>query len=246
MYKFSCSKQKICCIYSGTWELGTPKGLRKTVLNSEVVLFLRSICVYWMGLGTWVAVLNSQVVPISQVVAKTGFAVHDNRNYSHFLCIINSAVVFNELFQNTVIYSDIYLSHLFVNFMPLLPLLSNSHKVISFGMCQTNTHAYSDTTPVPPPLESCDTCAFNHGTKPVHVMIQNCSMTLLYGFKACMSRNITWSALLSFKRVPTINFKRSTLILVFFNYAALRQYCHQKKYYINLSVHSETRNIDIY
>ncbi len=29
--------------YSGTWELGTPKGLSKTVLNSEVVLFLRSI-----------------------------------------------------------------------------------------------------------------------------------------------------------------------------------------------------------
>ena len=25
-------------IYSGTWELGTPKGLSKTVLNSEVVL----------------------------------------------------------------------------------------------------------------------------------------------------------------------------------------------------------------
>ena len=30
-------------IYSETWELGTPKGLSKTVLNSEVVLFLRSI-----------------------------------------------------------------------------------------------------------------------------------------------------------------------------------------------------------
>ncbi len=60
-------------IYSGTWELGTPKGLWKTVLNSEVVLFLRSISVYWIGLGTGVAVLNSQVVPISQVVAKTGF-----------------------------------------------------------------------------------------------------------------------------------------------------------------------------
>ncbi len=29
--------------YSGTWELGTPNGLSKTVLNSEVVLFLRSI-----------------------------------------------------------------------------------------------------------------------------------------------------------------------------------------------------------
>ncbi len=30
-------------IYSETWELGTPKGLSKTVLNSEVILFLRSI-----------------------------------------------------------------------------------------------------------------------------------------------------------------------------------------------------------
>ncbi len=33
-------------MYSGTSELGTPKGLRKTVLNSEVVLLLRSISVY--------------------------------------------------------------------------------------------------------------------------------------------------------------------------------------------------------
>ncbi len=46
-------------IYSGTWELGTPKGLRKTVLNSKVVLFLRSISVYRMGLATGVAVLSS-------------------------------------------------------------------------------------------------------------------------------------------------------------------------------------------
>ncbi len=30
-------------IYSGTWELGTPKWLSETVLNSEVVLFLRFI-----------------------------------------------------------------------------------------------------------------------------------------------------------------------------------------------------------
>ncbi len=60
-----------------TCELGTPKGLWKTVLNSEVVLFLRSISMYWIGLGTHVAVLNSQVVPISQVVLKTGFAVND-------------------------------------------------------------------------------------------------------------------------------------------------------------------------
>ncbi len=47
--------------YSGTWELGTPKGLWKTVLNSEVVLFLRFISLYWMGLETEVAVLNSHV-----------------------------------------------------------------------------------------------------------------------------------------------------------------------------------------
>ncbi len=57
--------------YSGTWELGTPKGLWKTVLNSELLLFPRFISVYWIGLGTEVAVLNSQVVPISQVVVKT-------------------------------------------------------------------------------------------------------------------------------------------------------------------------------
>ena len=48
--------------YSGTWELGTPKGLSKTVPNSEVVLFLRSISMCWIDLGTEVAVLNSQVV----------------------------------------------------------------------------------------------------------------------------------------------------------------------------------------
>ena len=61
--------------YSGTWELGTLKRLWKTVLNLEVALFLRSISVYWIGLGTGVAVLNSQVVPISQVVLKTGSTV---------------------------------------------------------------------------------------------------------------------------------------------------------------------------
>ncbi len=49
-------------MYSGTWELGTPERLSKTVLNSEVVLFLRSISMYWVDLGTEVAVLNSQVV----------------------------------------------------------------------------------------------------------------------------------------------------------------------------------------
>ncbi len=62
-------------IYSGTSGLGTPTGPWKTVLNSEVVLFLRSISVYWIGLGTEVAALYSQVVPISQVVLKTGFTV---------------------------------------------------------------------------------------------------------------------------------------------------------------------------
>ncbi len=61
--------------YSGTWELGTPKGLSKADLNSEVVLFLRYISMYWIGIGTEVAVLNSQVVPTAQVVLKTGFTV---------------------------------------------------------------------------------------------------------------------------------------------------------------------------
>ncbi len=70
-FSFQWSSQK----YSGTWELGTPKGLWKTVLNSEVVLFLRSISMYWIGLETEVAVLNSQDVPISQVVLKRGFTV---------------------------------------------------------------------------------------------------------------------------------------------------------------------------
>ncbi len=48
-------------------ELGTRMGLWKTVLNSEVVLFLGSISVYWIGLETEVAALNSHVVAISQV-----------------------------------------------------------------------------------------------------------------------------------------------------------------------------------
>ncbi len=33
-------------VYSETWELGTPKGLRKSVLYSQVVLFFRSISTY--------------------------------------------------------------------------------------------------------------------------------------------------------------------------------------------------------
>ncbi len=42
---------KCYVIYSGIWELGTPKGLWKTVLNPEVVLFFMSISVYWIGIG---------------------------------------------------------------------------------------------------------------------------------------------------------------------------------------------------
>ena len=61
--------------YSGTRELGTPNEMWKTVLNSEVVLFLRSNSMYRIGLRTEVAVLNSQDVPISQVVLKGGFTV---------------------------------------------------------------------------------------------------------------------------------------------------------------------------
>ena len=63
-------------MYSETWELGTPKGLRKTVLNSGVVLFLRSISTYCIRLRTEVAVLNYQGVPISQVALKRGFTVY--------------------------------------------------------------------------------------------------------------------------------------------------------------------------
>ncbi len=40
--QFYCS-ENLFNMYSGNWELGTPKGLSKTVLNSEVILFLRSI-----------------------------------------------------------------------------------------------------------------------------------------------------------------------------------------------------------
>ncbi len=75
-------------IYSGTCELGTPKGLWKTVLNSVVVLFLTSISMYWIFLWTEVTVLSSQVVPISQVVLKTGFTV-----YSLSPCGVKSLLV---------------------------------------------------------------------------------------------------------------------------------------------------------
>ncbi len=36
----------VIIIYSETWELGTPKGLSKTVVNSEVVFFPRSISMH--------------------------------------------------------------------------------------------------------------------------------------------------------------------------------------------------------
>ena len=67
----------IHCIYilDIQWNLGIRDTQGTTVLNSEVVLFLRSISMCWIGLGTEVAVLNSQAVPISQVVLKTGFTV---------------------------------------------------------------------------------------------------------------------------------------------------------------------------
>ncbi len=66
--------------YSETWKLGTPRELWKKVLNFEVILhvlsvvhvFPRSISmqhfVHCIGLDIGVSVLNSQVVPISQVV----------------------------------------------------------------------------------------------------------------------------------------------------------------------------------
>ncbi len=91
---YSCYLQdrKLCIHhvykYSGTWELGTPKGLWKTVLNSEVVSFLRYISMYWIDLGTEVVVLYSQVVPISQAVLKTGFTVLQN-----VLLLLTSSII---------------------------------------------------------------------------------------------------------------------------------------------------------
>ncbi len=38
----------VTCIYSGTWELGTPKGPFQTVLNSEVV-FISQVYFYVMN-----------------------------------------------------------------------------------------------------------------------------------------------------------------------------------------------------
>ena len=60
-------------IFNIAWELGTPKRLWKTALNSKVVLFHRFISMYWIGQVTEAAVFKSQAVPISQVVLKTGF-----------------------------------------------------------------------------------------------------------------------------------------------------------------------------
>ncbi len=62
--------------YSETWELGTPKGLPKPVLNSKVVHFY----VLNRRIGTEVGVLNSQVVPVSQVVLKAGFTAYHCKN----------------------------------------------------------------------------------------------------------------------------------------------------------------------
>ncbi len=69
---------KLYSIVAIQWNLGIrdTQWTVKTVLNSEVVLFLRFLSMSWIGLGTVVAVRNSQVVPISQVVLKTGFTVH--------------------------------------------------------------------------------------------------------------------------------------------------------------------------
>ncbi len=58
------------------WILGltTPKGLRKNVLNSEVVLIRRLISLYRTGQGTKLAVLTVQVT-ISTMVLITGFTL---------------------------------------------------------------------------------------------------------------------------------------------------------------------------
>ncbi len=60
-----------------TWNLRIRdiQEIAKTVLNSEVVLFLRYISMYWIDIGAAVVALNSHGVPISQVVLMTGFAV---------------------------------------------------------------------------------------------------------------------------------------------------------------------------
>ena len=76
--KLCFNKNKIKIFVFVQWNLGIRDTHEtvKTVLTSEVVVFLRFISVYWIGLGTEVAALNPQVVPISQVVLKTGFTVY--------------------------------------------------------------------------------------------------------------------------------------------------------------------------
>ncbi len=44
--QFFCLNNTLKSIYSETWELGTPKGLPNTLLNSKVVIFLRFISMY--------------------------------------------------------------------------------------------------------------------------------------------------------------------------------------------------------
>ncbi len=53
---------------------------------------------YWIGLRTEVAVLNSQVVPISQVVLKTGFTVVLNKIFRTWLGSL-SLLLFLHYFQ---------------------------------------------------------------------------------------------------------------------------------------------------
>ncbi len=53
-----------------------------------MVLFPRSISLWWVGLGTRVAVLNYKVVSISQVVLKIGLPEICNAN-GLFQCIKN-------------------------------------------------------------------------------------------------------------------------------------------------------------
>ncbi len=59
-------------MYGESWEPGIPKELWKTAQN---VLFFRFILMSGIPLGTYVPVLNYQVVPISPVVLQTGFTV---------------------------------------------------------------------------------------------------------------------------------------------------------------------------
>ncbi len=70
--------QKTNMIYNTTVEPGI-RDTQETVQNCRefwgLALFLRSIAIYWICLGTEVTILSFQVVPISQVVLKTGFTV---------------------------------------------------------------------------------------------------------------------------------------------------------------------------